>query len=543
MKNRTKKLMSLLLASGMTLSMLAGCGSEDAAETATAEKTESAETAETKAAAEESDTTEAESQETAASEPQTFTMFAGVGSMEWDYNENPAFMWACDNTNVYFDITHVATSDTAEKGNLLLNSGDYPDVFFKTYIDEDTYGAEEILIPLEDLIREHMPNLTAILDEEDGWKHIQSSDGHIYTLPEIQGVTPTTTRAFINGDWLDEVGMEAPTDLDSLYEVLKAFKEQDPNGNGEADEIPLATSTFPNITLLLQYFGYNYNGYYALDDNGDIYFLPDTDGWKEFLAYATKLYQEGLINQDCFTFDWSGLQPKATAGEDIIVGMFWDFAPTGFVPAGATSSEGEGIYAFDMLMPFTEGTYPLTHGYVKEGILCITDVCEDPGAVLRWADQYYTDEGAIVALYGVEGVTWEWNDDGTWQELKDEEGASLVTGATRIQGDAYHPAKYPTEEFESKNVGYDKFDAQLAQIISMGAKPWPTVSYTEEESEEMSMLKPDINDYVFQYLSKVMTGEYDLDSTWEEYLGTLEDMGLERMKEIYYAAYNRAAGK
>ena len=536
MKNRMKKILGLLLASSMTLAMLSGCGSSDdkTADNSAPAKSESTTEAGGSAAAESTDT---------ASEKKTFTMFAGVGSMEWDYNENPAFLWACDKTNVYFDITHVATSDTAEKGNLLLNSGDYPDVFFKTYIDVDTYGMEEILIPLEDLIREYMPNLTAILDADDGWKHVQSADGHIYTLPEIQGVTPMNTRLFINGDWLDTLGLDMPTDLDSLYEVLKAFKEKDPNGNGIADEIPLATSTFPSITLLLQHFGYNYQNYYAVDDNGELYFLANTDGYYEFLEYITKLYSEGLINQDCFTFDWSGLQPKATAGEDIIVGMFWDFQPVGFVPKGATSSEGEGIYAFDMLMPFTEGTLPLSHGYVKAGILCITDACEDPGAVLAWADQYYTDEGAVVALYGVEGETWEWNDDGTWAELKDEEGNSLVTGATRIQGDAYHPAKYPTEEFESKNAGYDKFDAQLAELISMGAEPWPTLSYTEEENEERSTLKTDIRDYVFQYLSKVVVGEYNLEETWDEYLKTLDDMGLERLTEIECAAYNRAVGK
>jgi putative aldouronate transport system substrate-binding protein len=221
-----KRLVCFLLALTMVLS-IAGCGS----------KTQEQPAASTEQPAVSESKEEAEATESAEStEPKTFTMFAANQSVDQLYNENPGFLWACDNVNVYFDITQCAVADLNEKKNLLLASGDYPDVFYKSSLgDGYEYGSQGIFIPLEDLIREHAPNLCALLDEQDGWKYITASDGHVYTLPELQGFGLRDVYFFINKQWLENVGMEMPEDLDSLYEVLKAFKEKMPM----AMEIPM----------------------------------------------------------------------------------------------------------------------------------------------------------------------------------------------------------------------------------------------------------------------------------------------------------------
>lgn len=73
---------------------------------------------------------------------------------------------------------------------------------------------------------------------------VTNPDGHIYTLPGKKPLRPKgCDTPFINKAWLDRLGLEIPTTVDEWYEVLKAFKEQDANGNGDPnDEIPLTAA-------------------------------------------------------------------------------------------------------------------------------------------------------------------------------------------------------------------------------------------------------------------------------------------------------------
>lgn len=111
--------------------------------------------------------------------------FTAVDRMNADALLGDATGWKafCEMANISVDLTEVKTTDVAEKVSLIMAGNDYPDFFFKvTAGDEYELGVEGegILIPLEDLIREYAPNLTAALDELDGWKQLEQADGHIY---------------------------------------------------------------------------------------------------------------------------------------------------------------------------------------------------------------------------------------------------------------------------------------------------------------------------------------------------------------------------
>ena len=162
--------------------------------------------------------------------------------------------------------------------------------------DLNKYGSQGIFIPLEDLIREYAPNLTAKLDEMDAWEYITSSDGHIYSLPEISRPNGSNPAYWVNKKWMDSLGLQEPKSFDELYEVLKAFKEEDANGNGDpSDEIPITFTDVVKPELLLQYadYGYDTATRTAVID-GELTYLPTSEEWKEFIAYITKLYQEFL---------------------------------------------------------------------------------------------------------------------------------------------------------------------------------------------------------------------------------------------------------
>ena len=171
------------------------------------------------------------------------------------------------------------------------------------------YGTEGVLIPLEDLIDKYAPNIKKILDENPQVRRMATApDGHIYSIPwfEDQAHFQYRNTFLLNKTWLDKLGLEVPTTPDELIAVLKAFKEQDPNGNGEADEIP---STFRHNTTTNGY--YELFGAFGLADaltgfsveDKKVVFEPAIPEYKMAIAFLNRLYEEGLLDQESFTQD------------------------------------------------------------------------------------------------------------------------------------------------------------------------------------------------------------------------------------------------
>lgn len=256
-----KKLIALVAVSIMTISTLSACGNTASNSTSasgsgkTEEQSGSNDTASTDTTVAVEDTGIVFPLE----EAMTFTGFAGMNN-DYKLSETLAWQTALEMGNLNIELTEVLGSELSEKTSLILSSGKYPDIFIKTSVDGDEYGMEGIFIPLEDLIKEYMPNLTAFLDEIDAWQYITAADGHIYTLPMGQEKKPRTSPFWLNRKWMDNLGLDMPTSYEELYNVLKAFKEEDANGNGDPDdEIPFVSSTSRDMYCLLDYQNYKFD--------------------------------------------------------------------------------------------------------------------------------------------------------------------------------------------------------------------------------------------------------------------------------------------
>lgn len=241
----------------------------------------------------------------AAEDENEYSVFAILNG-EYDLADNLTMQTTLEEAGLKFDFTSVMGADLAEKRNLLLASGDYPEIFMKssfTMTDLNKYGSQGLFLPLEDLIKEHAPNLTKVLDERNAWKYLTSADGHIYSLPEIGRQDGALTTYWINKKWMDNLGLEEPKSLDELYNVLKAFKEQDANGNGDPDdEIPITATDVVKPDLLLPYFDINYDyptKLAVIDDQ--LTYVPTSDVFKSYVEFITKLYQEGIMDKNAFT--------------------------------------------------------------------------------------------------------------------------------------------------------------------------------------------------------------------------------------------------
>ncbi|MGL4911635.1 MAG: extracellular solute-binding protein [Romboutsia sp.] len=490
-------------------------------------------------------------------EPITLNVMApGVGKAEWkdmetikDYSEK---------TNINLNVTSPPQADFSTKLNLAFASGDLPDVIFAAGSDlkssmEIDYGSQGTLVALEDLIDQYAPNLKKILDENpDIRKSITTPDGHIYSLPyltrEDTGIWPIGPLWY-NGDWLKALNVtELPKTIDEFYELLVRFRDEDPNGNGKKDEIPLSDV---KLTWTKQWLMSPF-GIKTLDieeNDGKVRYTPATEEYKAYLQFMNKLYKEKLLDQEVYS---QSEDQKKAKGQNNQVGVFQEYYS--FFMSGKTEEE-----ALDYPM-----WQPLTSEYSKEpvvpispritrGSFAITSKCLTPEAAIRWVDYLYSDEGFEYFNQGPEGVLWnyETNDAGEKVKVfkdnidpaKGEEERGKITPDYSVMTPGYRrtldPIKADKNDPESKFSEFIKKETE-EKITKYGEVPFPLVYLTREEQDKVAASATDLKTYVEQMEAKFIAGVEPMEN-WDKYIKTLESMNLKEYVDTYQAAYDRWA--
>jgi len=536
---KLKKLISLGLAAVMTLALLAGCGNN--ASNKSTEKSSASSATSSSADSKESQAN-ADSKEIVfplEGDGMSFTGMALLWKDDYLLSDNLAWNTALERANIKVELTQLPRAEGAEKGKLIMASGDYPDFLYKMACLGDfyDYGSEGILRPLEDLIREYAPNMSALLDERNGWEIIASPDGHIYSLPNFtphEGYGGNSVW-WINKKWMDNLGLKEPTNMDELYEVLKAFKEKDANGNGDPnDEVPMSfyDTHYEHLLACVGDGVYIPGTQLAMKDN-DLIYYPYTDGYKEFLAVMVKMYSEGLIDTNSFTQTRDQWLANAQSGD--VVGMAY------YTNSSMAPLEYSGNYV--ALMPFVHENYPLTNG-VSKGTMAITDKCKNPEVLIAWADYFYTEEGSYLAWNGVKDVTYEYDAAGKYRVTGVTSGKYEHEAQFTLKGAANAPLNLVTSIYsdlwaeDNPPQALEAAKYEEGAIYSKGTVV-PTFKFTTEEEEKLSTLNTDISGYLKNYVAKVITGELDLEQSWNEFQSTLKSMGADERLSIYKAAYDR----
>ena len=527
-----KKVLAMFLAASML--MAAGCGTGDAP----------AEEKEDTTAKEDSGTEEVKEGEPITfplPETKNFSMLCVING-DTPMEEVDAFQHLNEQSNITFDVNSVPSEDAPEKEGLILSAGDYPDVFIFSTLGKnniDKYGAQGVFVPLEDYIRTYAPNLTKLLDEGDLWPYITAPDGHVYELPALDRGANLESgfHVWLNHKWMENLGLSEPKNLDEFYEVLKAFKDEDANGNGDKeDEIPLSVPDgMDYIKNFLPYFDYCVDSDTNLaEQDGELVYVPTDEGYKDFLRYFQKLYADGLLDPASFTQNYDQIAAVGSSGD--VLGCFSALASFQF--AGREQDEN-----YQTLTPFEGQDYPQSTGILHGGMM-ITDACEDPATLVAWADQLYTEEGGTLYWLGVEGQSYVDNGDGTWSwNVGGPLGDDIAT--IREKGTLKYQTAFPGVQPDIWLTGITDPDESYlnkyrAKMLEYGKIPLPAMSYSTEETETIAALKADLDTYVNQYGAQVITGALDLDESWEEYVSTMDAMGASELFEIYQRAYDDA---
>lgn len=479
--------------------------------------------------------------------------FAGTSLTTNTSDWNDILIWNKykEMTNIDVNWNTVSPDALEEKRNLALASGDLPDVFYAAQLpttDLLKYGEQGVFIPLNDLIDKHAPNLKKLFEQyPDVKKALTFPDGNIYSFPYIFSPDFLSLRAgslpWVNQEWLDTLEMDMPETTDDFYDYLKAVKEEDPNGNGEADEIPYGGHSMDHlIDYLKGSFGVANKGGGLVDedpDSGELRFYPISDGYKEMLEYVNKLYTEKLIEQNIFSIEWNQFLANGADGK---YGSMVFYSPEEVVggEAGKAFESATALAGPNGDQMFTKISHPLA----TMGGFAITSENEYPVATVKWMDYFYSDEGSKLYYMGVEGETYQETDDGGVEYMdhimKSDEGLTFEQEMTKYLTwvGVSSPGIIKQEYFagsESSPTAVEAGEKMRPYVID---EIWTNFTYTTDENKKLSSVGTDIEKYVEEMRDKFITGDESL-SDWDNYVETIKKMGLDEYMSIQAAALER----
>lgn len=452
-----------------------------------------------------------------------------------------------EKTGVKIEWECYRETEWPEKKSLLIANQDLPDALFGNYILSDDevvkYGSEGVLIPLEDYIsEENTPNIWKVFQDYPNFKSaVTAPDGHIYSLPafDLYSKFSIGYPLYINKDWLENVGMEVPTTTEELRNVLRAFKEQDANGNGDPnDEIPYSFQGSSYASELFGAFGMPDNSKHITVKDGKVVCTATQESYKEAIKYFNSLFDEGLIDQEAFTQDGSVFNAKLK-NETRTVGVFQAWRSSGW----ALSDDDDSYVPVGPLEgPNGDKWWPkYSAELLSLGAFSITNVAEDPAYIMNWVDNCFDPLFALQAGNSLKvGVHLQETGDGTYEiavEGNAENRLKVVPGtAERITCITDESAALISGE--PKGMLKEKQWLDTFYEGCFWEENYPVFLFSAEDSEKIASYQTEIKSFIDEkYATWMMNG--GIDDEWDAYLKQLDDMGLQKLLDIYQENLDR----
>ena len=558
-----KKVIALLLCFVMVVSVFAGCGGDKTTQEGGAN---------------------AQAQ-TNGDFDGTITIGLPKSSLVTDYYENYYTKWLEEKTgyNIEFQFFAANANDYKTQLNTMVAGKlELPDILWSMNLGQtmyERYGQDGVLVDVSSYFND--PEKSAIFREQLGklsqevqdntWRRIQCHDGSgaIYVFPEVQEslIDIMDSQVWINREWLETLNLDMPTDPDSLYDVLVAFKNGDPNGNGKADEIPLigtsGSLSGDTMSWLINMFIYcDGSKQWNVDENGNLYLPETTDAYRDALKYIRKLYKEGLMSPLTLSSSSADLQQMVCPadGADVMAGIVVCHITLGFVQGH------EGLLQYEALplwgnAIFNEDQYSLDTFITKD--------CKSVDAAWKVLMTMYSEESAIIQRYGEEGTNWDWAPEGSKSVIGEDRAAQIrlyndiwstqsnacwmSVGCTILynaegEGNQSVPAEETPVNLHKYKLFNDMLDSYYNQQENYNPPAeqiCPLLVWPENYKEQLPTQRSDCPSVISKYRTDFITGKLNIesDADWNAYLQQLKNVGVEDWQYYAQLVYNETVNK
>lgn len=484
------------------------------------------------------------------------TYWAGNSASKYvtSYDDAIAIQKIQENLGVDIEFIHPSSSRWEEQFNIMIASGEYTDIIYLPNWAGYNGGLsaaynDKVIIDLTPYYESgKMPNYRKIVDSNPGLiNELKTVEGKMFTMGVIRENADMNASLGpqIRKDWLDKLNIAEPDTIKDWYNMLVAFKTQDPNGNGEADEIPLGDMS----GQLYRHFVYAFGGsgtFYA-DKDGKIHYGPVEPAYKEFITEMNKWYNEGLIDPEFAAIAMANLNAKVTTNK---VGAYVGYTGSN-MSSYLTAMKNDP--EFDLIGARWPRADANSTRYVARDITtlatetngcAVSTVCKDPEAAIKVLDYFYGEEGTELLNWGVEGETFT-KENGEYKftdyVMNNPEGIppADVLGKYAWPGtgvpnkywlsDAYAQLQYL---FPQQIEAIDKWVEGDTSLVSAHFK------FNAEENERRSEIQTDTDAYRDEMITKMVIGKEPL-SKFDEYVETINKYGLEELIKIYQSGYDR----
>ena len=430
------------------------------------------------------------------------------------------------------------TTNSQQAYDIMMASGHTADIIAYTSDEIEKSALDGAIIPLNELIDAYAPHIKAYLEQnKDILYAITSYDGNIYSIPKIMN-GDVAKGWMIRKDWLDKLGLAVPQTVEQYYAVLKAFKTQDPNGNGRSDEIPFFTRDVNTATTeLLSLFGVKTR--WGLQ-NGRVTYGEYTPAYKEAMKSIAAWYQEGLIDREIFT---RASNARETLFEQNIGGSTHDWFTSTMSFNTKMQGKVDGFSLAAIAPPADingKGWEESSRAQLTGLGWAISATNEHPVETIKYFDFWFSEPGNRLINYGVEGVHY-----------------TLVDGKPVFK-EELKSSNVPLPQLLSDygiqiNIGFVQDFAYEEQIMDTDTKAavrmyqdngycmaqFPSLTLSPQEQKVYSTKLAAIEAYIRDTAQEWVLGGADIDAAFDGYIQTLHDMGMDEVLAAYQAAYDR----
>lgn len=473
---------------------------------------------------------------------------ANVASTVSSFKDTEFFKELERRTNIKIEFIHPPVGQEKEALNLMLAGKELPDIIesgFENYSGGFVRAKEEgFIIPLNDSLPKYAPNLSQLMaDNPDIAREVKTPEGDILYFPYIRNDVESlvSTGPIMRKDWLDELGLPAPSTIDEWHAALTAFKEK----KGVKAPLTLIPAHLGNGSPFVGSFGIG-SRYYL--DRNQVKFGPAEAGYKDFLALFRKWFQEGLLDSEFAVNNVKTFESKILNGE---TGAF--IAANGGLERYLKQGQSK-TPAFDLVgVPYPSRTpdepvrFMFKANPIGKGkVVTITTANKHVREAMAWVDYGYGQEGSLLNSYGIEGVTYTMeNGAAKFTDLitRNPEGLSMTNalllhargnnGGSYMLDGQFFGQYWPLSQQQKANKAWSKW---LQEDKANPSEVKGTL--TAEESARIASKETEINTYVDEMFIKFVLGQEPIDN-FDKFVAQIGRMGLSDILQTKQAMHDR----
>lgn len=465
---------------------------------------------------------------------------ANLTAVMTSLNENEVMQELERRTNVKIDFIHPPVGDASTNLNLLITSGRLPDMIQIRSVQEyypkggDHGIANKVFTKLNDLVAEHAPNFSKLLNDNPNIKkEVLTDEGNIWGMPMIEKeIQPAWAGFAVRQDWLDELYISTPVTYDDWHDMLVQFRDK------KGATAPLLMNYSGNFGSNDMMSGFNVGDEFYVE-NGVVKYAPMQPGWLEYVTMMNQWYKEGLIDQSFFTRDTSSIDQMKATGQ---AGVWHENCMNLSIFTDVLKEVDKDASLVAIPSPVkTKGQVNhlrQSNSYNREMYLTITPQCKNPEIAVRWIDYLYSEEGSFLANWGLPASHEYANGHYQFSSRITEDPSGLPQFQVQSKY-VLHEFSYVREWMKDYYLSPQNVKDSM-EIWNTAKDDWvmPSVSLNEKESNVYQKSYPDISATVFEYRVQLINGRKPL-SSYNTMINSLKSMGVDDLIAAYQAAYDR----